>query len=316
MSTLKGFDAFGDSTVTNDAVDNIISFFDYGLIEKSGFVNVEIPASGSSSNSHKLSVVDDPRYTYGQVWEGFRSNWVWESGVGALVNTDDATPGVSGVYVSGDFVPVSDTGVYSHHIDHPRGRVVFDSAISTSAEVTCEFSYKYVSVTQANGLDWFKQFQKRSEASDDSDFVNNSGEWGTLADNRIQLPAIGIEFVNSRRLTPYQLGGGQYVFTDCIFHCVAEDDYTRNQLVDIVSLQNRAIFDTYDLDSIAESGDFPLDYRGVPVSGALTYPELVAQHKGSRIRFIDADLDAMYSLNSDVHVGSVKITVEQVVFGV
>jgi hypothetical protein len=46
MTNLKGFDTFGDSTVTNDITENLISFFDYGLLEKSAFINVEIPSTG------------------------------------------------------------------------------------------------------------------------------------------------------------------------------------------------------------------------------------------------------------------------------
>ena len=317
MTNLKGFDTFGDSTVTNDITENLISFFDYGLLEKSAFINVEIPSTGYYGGiEHQLRVVDDPRYTYGQVWEGFRQNWVWESGLGALTSTDDANPGVSGVYVGGDFYSTSATGVYAHHINHPLGRVVFDSAIDTSSTVTCEYSYKYVNVSKVDGLNWFQQVQKRSERAENPNFVGNSGEWGVLGDNRYQLPAIGIEPVNSRRMTPFALGGGQNLFTDFLFHCVAEDVYTRDHLMDIVTLQNQKIFKSYDLDTISSSGAFPLDYRGVPASGALLYPELISQYPGVKIRLVNASLDSVYSLNPNIHVGTVKFTTELILFGV
>lgn len=317
MTNLKGITTFGDATVTTHVRENLISFFDYGIIEKSGFVNVQIPSTGYyGGNDHQLRVVDDPRYTYGQVWEGFRSNWVWESGLGALTSTDEAYPGVSGVYVDGSFYSTATTGDYAHYINHPLGRVVFDSAIDTDLTVTCEYSYKYVNVTRADGLNWFKRIQENSERSDDTNFINNSGEWGILGDNRLQLPAIGIELVNSRKMTPHAIGGGQHIFTDFLFHCVAEDVYIRDHLVDIVSLQNDKTIQTYNLDAISLDNAFPLDYRGVPISGALLYSNLISEYEGSHIRFLDASIDSIYSLSPSIHIGTVKLKTEVINYGV
>lgn len=315
--SLKGFTTFGDATVTTHVRENLISFFDYGLIEKSGFINVEIPTTGYYGGlEHQLRAVDDPRYDYGQVWEGFRSNWVWESGLGALTSSDNANPGVSGVYVNDAFYSTSTTGTYSHYINHPLGRVIFDSPIDTNSTVTCQYSYKYVNITRADGLEWFKQVQQYSERADNTNFVNNSGEWAILGDNRLQLPAIGIELINSRKMTPHALGGGQHIFTDFLFHCVAEDAYTRDHLMDIVSLQNDKVLKAYDLDDISSNNVFPLDYRGVPVSGALTYPNLVSGYEGNHIRLIEASIDSVYSLTPNIHIGTVKLKTEVIVFGV
>lgn len=317
MATLKGFTSFGDATVTTHVRENLISFFDYGLISKSGFINIQIPSTGYYGGlEHRLRAVEDPRYTDGQVWEGFRSNWVWESGLGALTSTNDTYPGVSGVYVSGVFYPTSTTGTYSHYINHPLGRVIFDSAIATDSVVTCQYSYKYVNVTRADGLEWFKQIQQNSERAENTNFINNSGEWGILGDNRLQLPAIGIEVVNSRKMTPHALGGGQHIYTDFLFHCVAEDVYTRDHLMDIVSLQNDKVLQSYDLNQISTNNVFPLDYRGVPVSGALLYDELISTYEGNHIRLLDASIDSVYSMTPNIHVGTVKLRTEVIVFGV
>jgi hypothetical protein len=317
MATLKGFNTFGDATVTTHLRENLISLFDYGLIEKSAFINVDIPSTGYYGGlEHKLALVDDHRYQSGQVWEGFRSNWVWESGMGAFTSTNNAYPGVSGVYVNNVFYPTSTTGTYSHHINHQLGRVIFNSPIATNSSVTCRYSYKYVNVTKADGLEWFKQIQQNSERSENPNFINNEGEWGMLADNRLQLPAIGIEIINYRKMTPYALGGGQHIFTDFLFHCVAEDVYTRDHLVDIITLQNQKVMKTYDLDKIAADNAFPLDYRGVPISGALLYPDLLSKYEGNYIRLIDSSIDAIYPLGTNVHIGSVKVTTETVLFGV
>lgn len=317
MSSLKGISTFGDATITTHVRENLISFFDNGLIEKSGFINVEVPTTGYYDGlEHRLRPVSDPRYNNGQVWEGFRSNWVWQSGNGALTSTDSSYPGVSGVYINDTFYPTSTGGDYAHRINHPLGRVIFDTAISTDSKVECSYSYKYVNVTKVDGLEWFKQIQQNSERADNTNFINSSGEWGVLGDNRFQLPAIGVELVNSRRMIGYQLGGGQTIFTDFLFHCVAEDAYTRDHLMDIVTLQNDKVIRAYDLNDISSNNVFPLDYRGVPISGALSYETLISDYEGNHIRLIDASIDSVYSLTPNIHVGTVKLKTEVIVLGV
>ena len=317
MAQLKGLTTFGDATVTTHVRENLISFFEYGLLEKGAFVNVNIPSTGYYGGlEHKLALVDDRRFQSGQVWEGFRTNWVWESGVGAYTSSNKSYPGVSGVYVNSVFYPTSTTGIYSHYINHPLGRVIFNSPISTGLSVECRYSYKHVNVTKADGLDWFKQIQTNSERSENPNFTNNEGDWGMMADNRLQLPAIGIEAVNFRSMTPYALGGGQHVFTDFVLHCVAEDVYTRDHLVDIVTLQNEKTLQTYNLDKISTSNAFPLDYRGVPISGALLYPDLISTYEGNYIRLLDASIDSIYAIGTNIHIGSVRLKTEVILFGV
>jgi hypothetical protein len=317
MTILKGFSSLGDAMITTHTRENLISLFDYGLLEKSAYTNIDIPTTGVYGGlEHKLRPVDDPRFSRGQVWEGFRSNWVWESGVGAYTSTNPAYPGVSGVYVTGVFYPTSTTGIYAHHINHTLGRVVFNNPIATSLDISCRYSYKYVNVCQADGLNWFRRIQEQSERADNPNYISNSGESFILPENRIQLPMIGVEVINSRRMSPFAIGGGQYVKTDFLMHCVAEDSYTRDMLADVVSMQNDKVFTSYDLDLISSSNAFPLDYRGVPISGAKTYPDLVSNYPGKQIRIIDSKFDSMYSMTPKVHVGSVKITTETILFGV
>lgn len=316
MSLLKGFTSFESSTPSNDIQENVVAFLDYGLIEKSGYVNINIPSTGVFGGlDHRLRLVDDPRYSSGQVWQAVRGNWVWESGVGALTSTNPSAPGVSGIYIGSTFYPPTTVGQYAYHIDHRNGRVVFDTAIATTSVVTCAYSYKYVNVDKCGGLQWFKQIQQDSERSD-SNFTSGSGYYDILAENRLQLPAIGIEMSNGSNMRGYQLGGGQYITLNVMTHCVAEDSYIRDKLVDIVLMQKEKSFYMFDLDALSNAEAFPLDYRGVPVSGALRYPELVEAYKGRILRFKDCTIDSIYSLGPNVHVGTVKITTEIIHFGV
>jgi hypothetical protein len=318
---LKGFSKLGDSTLVNDIKENLISFFDWGFLQKDNYININIPSSGYyGGDEHQLRLVDDPRYTKGQVWEGFRSNWVWESGVtgdpAPLVSDTPATPGVSGVYVNDTFYPVSTTGEYAHHINHPLGRVVFDSPIASTGVVTCEYSYKFANITPSNGLPWFQEIHRRSERSENSHFTaSSSGDWSQLSQNRFQLPAVGLEVTNNRSFKGYQLGGSSYVYTDVLFHCVAEDPYMRDILLDSVSYQNEKTFQMYNLNSIADADAFPLDHNGVPASGALRFPDLISQYPLKALRLFDMKFDSVYTLGTNLYVGTVKCSTE-VILGV
>ena len=278
MGYLNKIKNMGDSTVSSLIQDNLIEFYDWGMLDTGGFFNISIPTAGQhGGDKHKLRLVDDPRYTSGQVWEGFRSNWIWQSGLSCetqpktltRLQPDSAypnllhTPGISGVFIGGAFQPTSGVGIYKHHIDYPNGRVVFDSAISTASTVTAEFSYKWTKVTRANE-DFFREVQYRSQRADGDFTLEASGDWSQLAETRLQLPVIAIEVVKSRNLEPYALGGlKHYVNTDVLFHVLAEDDYERDKLLDVISFQEEKVLPLFDSDKIARSGVLPLDYRGM-----------------------------------------------------
>ena len=129
---------------------------------------------------------------------------------------------------------------------------------------------------------------------------------------RIQLPAIAVEIVPRRTYKGYQLGGGQYVYTDVLFHCLAEDAYTRNSLLDMVSYQNDKKIHLFSSKSIATNSAFPIDYRGVPVTGALRYPDLVNTYKDGHAKFLDFTVQGMEMVNSNFSAGIARTTTESI----
>jgi hypothetical protein len=228
-----------------------------------------------------------------------------------IVGTNADVPGISGVYVDDVFQPTSGVGPYKHYVDYFNGRVVFDSPIPTGSVVQAEFSYKYINVVYANNVPWMREIQTKT-LYPTSDFLDiNKGKWNLPPEARLQLPAVAIEIVPQRNFKGYQLGGGQWIYTDVLFHCIAEDEYTRNSLVDIISLQNDKNIYAFDMNDISNNGDFPLDYRGMPVPSALLYPELVELYSvGSKYRITKTTVQDMVMLKSDVFGGVVRSTVE------
>ena len=331
---LNKIDNVGDSTPSNILQDNLIEYFDWAILDAGGFTNVPITTTGQyGGTKHKLRLVDDPRYTSGQVWEGFRSNWVWQSGLSTTdqpktitkIKADAVTypnsknyPGMSGIFVGGNFQPASGVGTYAYHIDYPNGRVVFDTAIATTSTVTAEFSYKWTKVTKANS-NFFREIQHRSGRADGDFLMEGSGDWSQLSDTRLQLPALAVEVIQKRTLEPYALGGlTHFVNTDILFHVLAEDDYERDKLLDIVSLQDGKIVALFDSDYIGRQQKFPLDHRGMTNLDALQYPDLLAPigedgysyAKCSDVQLQNARVQVSEPISPNLYHGVVRLNTE------
>ena len=313
---LKGVSNIANSMISTQISDNVIEFFNWGLLEAGGYFNVNMPASGLyGGDKHKLRLVDDPNYTAGQVWEGYRSNWVWETGVAPSTQPIQ----ISGVYVGGDFHPGTGVGTYAPHVDYPNGRVVFDTAIATTSTVSIEFSYKWVNVIKAEGIPWFREIQYNSQRVDSDHFLQTgSGDWSQLGQTRVQLPAIAVEVVPRRRFEPHELGSTRRAYTDVLLHVLAEEEYTASQLVDTVTLQEEKTLWMFDTNLLATQNKYPLNYRGELTTHALAsgrYPDLVSPTSEDGLRWKKMFIPTCVSqglsmLNPNLYVGTVRMTTE------
>lgn len=309
---LKGLTDIFNSTLSNEIQDNLVEFFDWGFMLKGNYFNVTIGEESPDGYDYSLlQISDNTNYTPGQAWEGFRKNWIWQSGIthspAPITGSNNTIPGISGVYVDDVFYPSDTTGDYAHNVDYFNGRIVFDSPIPTGSKVQAEFSYKYINFLYANNFPWLREVQYRS-----LDKTSNNSNYEIPSEMKVQLPAIAIEVVPARTFKPYQFGGGQWIYTDVLFHCIAEDSFTRNKMVDIISYQNDKQFCFFSSDKIASSGAFPLNYLGYPNSGALRYPDLVSNYTGITVRLKNTTIQNMEILNSSLYGGIVRTTVENI----
>ncbi len=316
-TNLKGVSDIDDSQLNNELQDNIIEFFDWALLEVGNYYNVTLGESSLRGNDYsKLRMIsNNPNYADGQAWGGFRGNWVWQSGISftpsPIVGTNPEKPGISGVYVDSTFYPSDTTGTYAHKVDHFNGRVIFESPIPTGSLVQAEYSYKRVNVTYADSLPWVREVQYRTQDVPSSfDSEAGKGDYNIPAEMRLQLPAIAVEIVPRRRYRGYQVGGGQFAYTDVLFHCVAEDSTMANKMVDIVANQNDKTIFMFNSNTMAASGDFPLDYRGIPVSGAKQYPDIIEAYSDKRLRFTNSRGSEVKMINTNFNAGIVRITTE------
>lgn len=301
----------GNTLLSSELESNLKSFIDWGMLGIGGWFNVEIPTSGAWGGTFdQMRVVDDPSYTAGQVWETPRKDWVWES----ATEYDGGTPiSISGVYVNSVLKGTGDA-VYGHHYNYPLGRVVFDNAISTTSTVQIEYSYRNVQVYIADQAPWWDELQYNSMRVDDSTFNQiSSGNWSILANHRVQMPAVVVEIVPRRTYQPYELGTtSNFVTQDVLFHVVAESRWWRNQLIDILATQKDKTLMLYDSDKIAESGAFPLDYRGSVVNSGNNYSGIVnnTAYQYTTARITKMGITEMDSYNSRLYEGTVRASFE------
>jgi hypothetical protein len=269
VTYFKGTTTIGDSSMTEVIENNLVSYIDWCFLELGAFFNIRVPNSGAyGDNRSVLRCVDDPRFNTGQVWEAYRQNWVWESG---LAHASEQPISISGVYVGSTFYPRGS----GYYIDYKNGQVVFDTAISRSSNVKVEYAHKWVNTVGAADIPWFRNTQQRSFRPDESNYIVNSGEWNSLAETRIQLPTVAVEVVD-RTYDGYQLGGGQWSRGQVILHILSENPQITKRIASILSEQNESTIFVYDPDKLASDNKYPLDYRGELTSDPLCYPQLVA----------------------------------------
>lgn len=277
---LIGIDNVQDECVSSLLEQNIISFFDWGFLDKGGYVNVNRPTYNIyNSSKHILKPVDDPRYTNGTVWQAFRQNWVWETGV----NRPTQPNLFSGVYVGSNFLPYTynpSSGKYigsGYKVDFPNGKILFDNVIPPTSVVSADYSYKWVSVNTDRGHPFFKYIQQNSFRPDQN-FYTGSGNWIQLGEARVQLPAIFIDSPYRVSSQGLQLGGGQYRNGDVIVHILTEKYNVAKNIPDIITYQGDRVINLYDVNGVYKSGQVALDHDGSLIDRSYDYRYAIQNH--------------------------------------
>lgn len=275
-TVLKGISDISEYTLCDQLESNIIEFFNWSLLNIGAFFN-----SPLSSPESRLRSVTHPLYTDGQAWEPFRSDIVWESGISYQIQPI----AISGVYINGTFYSKNSVGTYAHHLDYTSGRLIFDSPLPTNSNVQLEYSHRYFHFTSADSP-WFREVMFQSFRVDDSQFTQvGSGAWSVLSENRVQLPSVVVETVPRRTFQGYQLGGGQIVKQDILFHIFTENPWDRKKLLDIISYQKDVTLRSFDKNLVARDDRFAFTETGALSNNALTYPQLIETYLWKNILF-------------------------------
>lgn len=308
---LNGVTNWLEEGYSQNLYQGIIDWLKYSFLQVGGFQNVIISQPSGIYGGHPaiLRGVKDPNFTNGQVWEASRSDWIWETGVSYSGMSPVKS---SGVYVGNTYYPTSSTtGTYSHFINYPLGRVIFNNPISTGSIVKAQYSYRTIGIVKSKEP-WFTELFYNSHKINYTDYMSATGSYAQLGQARRQMPVIGVELVNRHDYSPYQLGGGQWVRQDVLLTVLAENEFERNQLVDILSNQSDRSIGIPDYGAIKKSGVYPidLDYRGSPVSNPMEYEEIMEDFGWTTIRLANVYAQHLQNTTTWLYKGSVRWTCE------
>lgn len=308
-TTFKGVNRISDDFLLNILETNFKTYFDWAFLCIGAWFDANINEYNfyNSSNQHSLLIpVSDESYMDGQVWQGIRKDWVWETGVS--FNTTLPIP-ITGIYVNDVY---SENNSTEYSVNYPEGKIVFHAAKPTSSIVTVNYSYRNIQVYRANDNPWFSLIQYNSFNTESPDITRTSdGDWSISGNHRIQLPAIVIESVPRSRSRPYELGNDNLLIEqDVAFYILAETKNERNKLMDILRLQQDSTILLYNTNSLAQNDKYPLDNEGNLKLDPLMYPDIVNEYKWRKCWIKNVSLFELDSLHHNFHQGLVKATIE------
>jgi len=315
---LKSLTNISSIDMLTELENNLKCFLDWGLLGAGGWIDVSIPQTGIAGGSdHVLKYIQDPAYTNGQVWEGFRKDWVWETGVEFDDDDSNAEPTtITGVQVDGTMYGSGDA-TYGWHINYPQGRVIFDSAVATTSDVQLSFSYRWAQVNVVDSTPWWQSLQYGSMDSNELHFTQSThrGEWNIGSHHRVQMPTILIETVPPGGGRAYELGNSSLIIEqDVLFHVFTESRVERNKIVDFLrNVQHQTIY-LFNTDDIIAATGWPLDYRGMLV-GSNMYPDLVAAtgdggYRWKKCRVDNVNISTMVLPHPQLYGGVVRWNLE------
>lgn len=303
----------GYSDISDMLETNMKAYYDWALLNIGAWVDVDIPTSGGYGGDYsRLRPVSDPLYTDGQVWEGARKDWAYETGVN-YVGTDNNLYNPQNVGVP-QINGSPATGAY--HINYPQGRLVFDTPISQSSVVKLAHAYRYVQIVRANDAPWWRELQEKSFRVDSAQFLQTqSGYWSAMGEHRVQMPCIVIEVTSPGRTDDTQLGGGSLNVNRAVkFSILAETPSDRNKLMDIINLQVDKSLWLFNTNTMAEVTGYPLDYRGMLVGSGM-YPNFISEtgYRYATCRLADSTITDVRQLHPNLHMAVVRTTTETII---
>ena len=274
ITKFNGVTSVARDSMTNNLLLGVQDFLSWGFLQAGGFQNITISPAVSGSfdrtKRSRLRASDDPSYEIGQVWEGFRNDWVWESG---FKHSEIKPIQVSGVWIDSNFYEPSGNA-YSHFVDYPNGRIVFDSTVPTTKTVEANFSHRTIGVALSS--EKFVQevmFDSYDMEDIDTYLMSSSGVRNQLGERRLQLPFVAVELAGGGKTEPYQLGGGKIAYNDVLMHVFADDEFEKNNIRDILLNQSEKVIILPDRALIKQDKKYPLqiDRNGSPVKNAKNY---------------------------------------------
>lgn len=257
-----GVDNIGSTQLLNELQNNYKSFLDWGFLNIGAFTNVSIPTTNINNfDLHILKPTKDNNRTDNTVWQSARKDWVYESGV----SYNAVSPlQISGITINSTFYPgPTGNATIGYKINYPEGKIVFNKPLPSSTLVQAEYSYKNIQVYKIDEFPLWKELQYRSLENKQGLSLSDKGDFSIGSEHRVQLPCVIIEPVARSINKPFRLGDKSLIIEqDILLHILSDHTFDKNNILDILRLQEDREIWLYNTNSVIKSGIYPLKYDG------------------------------------------------------
>ena len=315
MTKFYGVDNIGDSLLINQLEVNMKSFLDWGFLNTGGFVNIHRPVENIYDNAlYNLYTVNDPNFTNGRVWQPARKDWVYETGLD--IDNHQPIP-ISGIYINNTFYDTSTSGTYAYTIDYKNSRIIFNNRQTSNLSVQMSYSYRWVQVYNFADAGWWQQLQYNTNNNEAHQKTKDKGDFTIPASQRAQMPAVVIETVSRGTSDPFRIGDkSQRISQDFLFHIVANNYTDRNNIIDILRLQEDKVLSFYDLDKVVKYNKYWLNFDGTLNPSRLQYDSLGSvnsPYHWNTCRLKNMVISEVESLNADLFEANIRVTAEIII---
>jgi hypothetical protein len=312
-NTFNNVSNIGENQLINQLETNLKHFLDWGFLNIGGFININIPTSGLYGGSFSsLKSVSQPGYRMGQVWQTFKKDWVWESGI----TYNNYQPILfSGLYINNTFYPgPTGNNIISYTINYPMGQIIFNSPLSATSNIQANYAYRWCQVYKNSSDSQWKELQELTYKPVPQINQANSGEYAIGASHRVQMPAIVIEPISRSYSQPWQLGSYDFaVDQDILLHVFTENAIDNNKIIDIIRLQKNKTIILYDINKVVNSGTYPLTYNGSLNPNGLCYTDLLENYRWNLCYFKEISVLNMESANKNLYWCTLRLTTQVII---
>jgi hypothetical protein len=310
-----GVNGFGETLIINELENNLKSFLDWGFLSAGAFTNVQKPTTNINNfNLHILKPTQDKSRSTNTVWQTPRKDWIYESGI----SYSGISPiSISGIYVNNTFYPgPTGTGAVTYKLNYPEGKVLFNSPIAPNSTVEMNYSYRNIQTYKMEEFPYWKEIQQKSLENKVGFSLSDTGDFTIGSEHRVQLPAVIIETIASSNSKPFRLGDKSLIIDqDILLHILSDNSYYKNNIIDILRLQEDRVIWLYKTDNVVKSGVYPLNYDGSKNINGQNYNLLVNDnnYKWIRCQFMKVNISDIMFTNIRMYGAVVRLT-NQIIF--
>jgi hypothetical protein len=307
-----GVDNIGSTQLLNELENNYKSFLDWGFINAGGFTNVNRPTQNIAGfDLHKLRPTKDANYPTNRVWQTPRKDWIYESGISY---GNQSPVEISGIYVNNTFYPgPTGNATIGYSLNYPEGKIYFNQSVASSSVVEMDYSYRNIQVYKTEQFPYWREIQYKSLENKTGFNLSDKGDFSIGSEHRIQLPSVVIETIARSNSRPFRLGDKSlYIDQDILLHVLSDNPKDKNNITDIMRLQEDRVIWLYNTDSIIKSGVFALNYNGSKNTNGQNYDLIVnnSEYQWIKCQMTDINISDINFTNIRMYGSIIRITNE------